>query len=180
MTAKKHRHLGQINASKREMWNATLASAYARQQAAKETTMNKLLGTSVGTALALSLAAAKAWADTPAGSPAAGYQGPGWSGYGPGPRMMGGWAGGPMMGYGGWGGFNGGGLLMMIFGAIVVVALLVFIFRTMAWPSHALHHPTPSNRAASAGLDALDARYARGEINREEYLQKKRDILQQS
>lgn len=29
----------------------------------------------------------------------------------------------------------------------------------------------------SPGLDALDERYARGEINRDEYLQKRRDIL---
>ena len=99
--------------------------------------------------------------------------GPGWGqGYGPGPWMMGGWGGGPMMGYG------GGGWIMMIFGAVIVVALLVFIFRASAWTSHVPHQPQPHSRANSAGLHALDERYARGEINRAEYLQKKRDILE--
>jgi putative membrane protein len=55
---------------------------------------------------------------------------------------------------------------------VIVVALLVFIFRALAWGSH----PTLPG-SASAGLHTLDERYARGEINREEYLQKKRDIL---
>lgn len=92
--------------------------------------------------------------------------------------MMGGWGGGmPMMGYGGWGGYGGGGWLMMIFGAVIVVALLVFIFRALSWTAHAPHQQMPHSGASSAGLHALDERYARGEVNREEYLQKKRDIL---
>jgi uncharacterized membrane protein len=33
---------------------------------------------------------------------------------------------------------------------------------------------TPSNR--SPGFDVLDARYAKGEIQRDEYLQKRRDL----
>ena len=31
--------------------------------------------------------------------------------------------------------------------------------------------------ARSAGLDVLEQRYARGEINRDEYLQKKQDLV---
>ena len=116
-------------------------------------------------ALALAATAPAAWADSSA-SPAAvsgpgNFQGPSWGGYGSGPWMMG-----------------GGGWIMMIFGAVIVVALLVFIFRASAWTAHPPYQPMPHNRANSAGLHALDERYARGEINREEYLQKKRDILE--
>lgn len=34
----------------------------------------------------------------------------------------------------------------------------------------------PRGHGHSPGLDALDERYAKGEINREEYLQKRRDL----
>jgi putative membrane protein len=130
-------------------------------------------------ALALAATAPAAWADSsasPAAVPGPGnFQGPGWAGYGSGPWMMGGWGGGPMMGYGGYG---GGGWIMMIFGAVIVVALLVFIFRASVWTAYPPYQPMPHNRANSVGLHALDERYARSEINREEYLQKKRDILE--
>ncbi|MBB5373440.1 SHOCT domain-containing protein [Acidocella aromatica] len=119
-------------------------------------------------ALTLTLTAAPAWADSTASTPVTvpgPFQGPGWGGYGPGPWMM-----------NGWGGY-GGGWIMMIFGAVIIVALLVFIFRSLAWTAHPPQQPTPHNRSNSAGLHALDERYARGEINREEYLQKKHDIL---
>ena len=35
----------------------------------------------------------------------------------------------------------------------------------------------PGHQRGSTSLEVLEERYARGEINREEYLQKKRDIL---
>lgn len=138
--------------------------------------MKTILRNTAAAALALAVAAPAALADSPAAPTAAGgsgnFQGSGWGGYGPGPWMMGGWGGGPMMGYG------GGGWIMMIFGAVIVVALLVYIFRASSWTPHVPHQPQPHSRANSAGLHALDERYARGEINREEYLQKKRDILE--
>jgi putative membrane protein len=37
--------------------------------------------------------------------------------------------------------------------------------------------PLAGNQRRSTSLEVLEERYARGEINREEYLQKKRDIL---
>ena len=37
--------------------------------------------------------------------------------------------------------------------------------------------PPPQPGPSSSSLHVLDERYARGEINREEYLQKKQDIL---
>ena len=131
------------------------------------------------TVLAFTITAPIAWADSPAANMAAdanaAFQGQGCNGYGPGPWMMGRWGGGvPMMGYGGWG---GGGWLMMIFAAVLIAALLLFIFRALTWTAHAPHQQMRSTGGWGPGLHALDERYARDEIKREEYLQKKRDIL---
>ena len=52
-----------------------------------------------------------------------------------------------------------------------IVALVVWLVRSASGPG--THHASP--RRAS-GLDVLDERYARGEIKREEYLQKRKDI----
>ena len=88
-------------------------------------------------------------------------------GYGPDWGMMGGWSGGA-----GWGPFG------MIIWLLVLAALIAGIFWLVRSASHAgsggsaqLHLPR-----RSSGLDVLEERYARGEINRDEYLQKKRDI----
>jgi putative membrane protein len=88
-------------------------------------------------------------------------------GYGPG--MMGGY--GP--GYGMMGGY-GFGIVHLVFWAVVLIALIVavvWLVRSMTG-SGAQHHPPKR----SVGLEALEERYARGEIQREEYLQKKKDI----
>jgi putative membrane protein len=85
-----------------------------------------------------------------------------------------------MMGYGygpQWGmmGGYGFGLFHMIAWVIVLIALLalaVWLARSLMGP--AAHHQFVPRR--SAGLDVLEERYARGEINRDEFLQKKRDI----
>ena len=82
-------------------------------------------------------------------------------GYGPNWGMMGDW------GY-------GYGLIHMIVWLVILVAIIagvVWLVRSIAAPGA---HQLPPPR--SAGLDVLEERYARGEINREEYLQKKRDI----
>jgi putative membrane protein len=63
----------------------------------------------------------------------------------------------------------------MIFLAVVLITIIVgvvWLVRSLAAP-HA-HHMMPKR---SAGLDVLEERYARGEVPREEYLQKKKDIL---
>lgn len=80
-------------------------------------------------------------------------------GYGPGWGMMGGY---------GW----GYGLLHIAVTVAIIVGvvfLVIWAVRTMAVVgSHAPRR--------SSGLDVLEERYARGEINRDEYLQKKKDI----
>ncbi|MBI1201921.1 MAG: SHOCT domain-containing protein [Rhodopseudomonas sp.] len=80
------------------------------------------------------------------------------------------------MGYGygpQWGmmdGYGGFGMIFWVIVLIAIVALIVWLVRSPA-PS-GMHHLPPR----SSGLDVLEERYARGEINREEYLQKKKDI----
>lgn len=83
-------------------------------------------------------------------------------GYGYGPQW------GMMGGYGGYGGF---GMIVWIIILIAIVALVVWLVRSVASPD--IHHMTPRR---SSGLDVLEERYAHGEINRDEYLQKKKDI----
>lgn len=88
------------------------------------------------------------------------------------------WGYGPNWGmgsWGGWSGYGGGGPIDMIIGIVVlalVIAAVVWFARTMTQPGHQL----PATGRHSPGLDALEERYARGEIKREEYLEKKRDI----
>src|SRR5215831_5922538 len=75
-----------------------------------------------------------------------------------------------MDGLGRWGGwimpFHGLGLLFWI----VVIAAMVWLVRSF-------RRPNERGEGANAGLDVLEQCYARGEINRDEYLQKKRDIV---
>lgn len=82
-----------------------------------------------------------------------------------------------MMGYGdGWGSTG----WTMLFSGIFWLILLVLVVMAMVWivraSSHGGHNP-PHIDPSSSGLHILEERYARGEINRDEYLQKKRDIL---
>jgi putative membrane protein len=86
-------------------------------------------------------------------------------GYGPGWGMMGGWS--------GYGGFGFGLLHLIIWTAILIaiVAFVVWAVRAVAVPE--MHYAQPRR---SPGLEVLEERYARGEINRDEYLQKKKDI----
>ena len=81
-------------------------------------------------------------------------------GYGPDGVMMG-W------GHGAFGIFN---VIFWIVLVGIVVATVVWFVRRPPLSTHR------SYGQRSPGLDALEERYARGEIDRDEYLQKKRDI----
>ena len=59
---------------------------------------------------------------------------------------------------------------LLFFAAIIAVAVLV-VRSLSGWGRRS----NPSGRRPP-GLDVLEERYARGEINRDEYLQKKQDI----
>ena len=89
----------------------------------------------------------------------------GYGGYGPNWGMMGGY------GYGFYGPLH---MIVWIIILIVIIAGVVWLVRSAAAPNaHHVHHIGPPR---SSGLDVLEERYARGEINRDEYLQKKKDI----
>ena len=79
--------------------------------------------------------------------------------------MMGGYG---MFGYGG-GGF---GWLFMILWLVLIVGGIVAFVRWVSTPSSGLGRAPP----AKSALDILKERYARGEINKEEFEQKKRDL----
>ena len=89
-------------------------------------------------------------------------------GYGPQSGMM--------SGYGGYGGYGYGyGPLHMVIWVVILAAIAVGIYwlvRTFMPPGGRSH-----SAPRSAGLSLLEERYARGEVNREEYLQKKGDML---
>jgi putative membrane protein len=66
----------------------------------------------------------------------------------------------------------------MGFGFIFWLVILAVIIAGVVWFVRS-QPPAGSQRSLeqrSPALEALEERYARGEINREEYLQKKRDI----
>lgn len=90
--------------------------------------------------------------------------------------MMGG-GGNPMMGYGGWGsmmnGWDGfgilGGLLMIVFLVLVALGVIVLI-RYLMGPRH---HNTDSD----SSLSILKERYAKGEIDKNQYEEMKKEIM---
>jgi len=74
-----------------------------------------------------------------------------------------------MSGYG-WGGMGLGMIVMSLFWIMLIVALVMFLKSKQ--DSGASSGP----RQEKSALDILKERYARGEIGREEFEQKKRDL----
>ncbi len=75
-------------------------------------------------------------------------------------------------GYGGWGagsmmGWVGGGIMMIVFWALLI-ALIVWVVREAGGRNS--HH-------GSQALNILKERYAKGEISKEEFETKKKDIV---
>lgn len=85
-----------------------------------------------------------------------GWQSDGWGMMGPG--MMGGF---------GWMGF--GAVFMVVFWGVVIWAVVAFI-------QGSSHPGTWESRQQDSAVELLKRRYARGEINKEEYEEKKRDL----
>lgn len=89
------------------------------------------------------------------------------------------WGYGPGSGYGmmgGYGGYGMGpiGMIVWIVIIIAVVVAIVWLVRSLAGSGG--HSQLSLGPRRSPGLDVLEERYAKGEIQREEYLEKKKDM----
>ena len=84
-------------------------------------------------------------------------------GWGHGPGMMG-------------GGFGMGwlGLMMMAFFWILIIVAIIFLIR---WFIITSHGRSPGQKPEETALEILKKRYARGEIKKEEFEEKKRDLV---
>ncbi len=72
-------------------------------------------------------------------------------------------------GHAGW----GGGFLMMIFWTVLFIAILLWVFKTI---QNQRDERTSAGLKTDTPLDILKKRYARGEINKEEYDKIKKDL----
>ncbi len=84
-------------------------------------------------------------------------------------QMIGRGMGPDMMGWGWWG---MGWIFMIIFWGLVIVGL-IFLVKWLA----GLSRRTPHEKPHDSALDILRQRYAKGEINKEEFEEKKRDLM---
>jgi len=85
-----------------------------------------------------------------------------WGGTGPG----------MMWGYGGYGMGWFGGIMMFVFWGVLIVGLVFFI-RWLAVPSHGEHRVA---RGAESAMEILRRRYASGEINKQEFDERRKDL----
>jgi putative membrane protein len=77
---------------------------------------------------------------------------------------------GPHMWNGGWHGWFFGPIMMIVFIA-VVVAVVVILVRWLGGPGHSGLHRQPQGKTP---LDILKERFARGEIDKEEFEERRR------
>lgn len=80
---------------------------------------------------------------------------------------------------GGWGFYPWGGLHMLF--SLAALALLVAFIVSLFTHRHDGPHPRPpgleGDQRTGMGLAILEERYVRGEIDREEFMLKKRDLM---
>ena len=68
----------------------------------------------------------------------------------------------------------------MGFGFIFWLVILAVVVAGIVWFVRSQQYNQRSPERRSTALDVIEERYARGDITREEYLQKKRDITGQA
>jgi putative membrane protein len=80
-----------------------------------------------------------------------------------------------MMGYGGFGGFGGFSWIGMILNLVLVVAVIIGVVLLVIWLVRRMGRNSNQIYSTPSGVqspkDIAQARYARGEISREEYQQ---------
>ncbi len=81
-----------------------------------------------------------------------------------------GWSGPGMMGWGWWG---FGWIFMIIFWGLIIAGLILLI----RWLVGLSRSHTPYNKDRDSALEILRQRYAKGEIDKEEFDQKKKDLM---
>ena len=75
----------------------------------------------------------------------------------------------------GWGGGMFGGIGMIFFWGIIIALVLLLVRRFGGgWPLQSSSQPP---RAGSTALDILQERYAKGEISKEEYEERKKTLM---
>lgn len=83
-------------------------------------------------------------------------------------------------GYGGYGGMHGGGWLGFGLHSLVWILAIAVIVAVVVWAVRAGSGSANRHRGESktrpTALEILDERYARGEIDREDYLARKADL----
>lgn len=89
---------------------------------------------------------------------------------------------GPMDGYGGYGGYGMGwfgpwGGFLMVFFWIVVILLFAGVVRWLFGGAQGLGRVNhPKAESSRRALEILEERYARGEIERDEFMQRRDDL----
>ena len=73
---------------------------------------------------------------------------------------------------GGYGGWMGGMVTMLLFWAILILAIVLL------WRLAMRQQPQETRPTEKGAMQILEERYARGEIGQEEFLQKRRDLGQ--
>jgi len=82
---------------------------------------------------------------------------------------------GPDMGWGG--GFGVFAVILHVFWLIVVIAAIIWLIRLVFGRRHGHRHWNRYLDGTSSALEILNERFAKGEINKEEYEERKRVLL---